>query len=256
MRRVASTAILLRVRIGRQPACTAGRARRRPPQPRAAAPIDLTGYWVSLVTEDWRYRMATPPKGDYAGVPLNLAGRQAAAAWDPARATAADERCKPFGAGGIMRMPARLHITWSCRRHPDDRDRRRHADAGCCRSAARVGRAGDWQGISVATWDRSETVMGRGGFFPGAATRGGSLKVVTTSMKPGYLTQERRAIQRATPSSPSISIGSTFPTAIRCSSSSTEIVDPTYLCAAVLDEHAFQEAERRLRLESDAVRLR
>ena len=25
--------------------------------PRDLAPLDLTGYWVSVVTEDWRYRM-------------------------------------------------------------------------------------------------------------------------------------------------------------------------------------------------------
>src|SRR5262249_2922572 len=35
-----------------------------PPTPKAGAPIDLTGYWVSVVSEDWRYRMVTPPKGD------------------------------------------------------------------------------------------------------------------------------------------------------------------------------------------------
>jgi len=56
-----------------------------PPTPRAQAAFDPTGYWVSLVNEDWRYRMATPPKGDFAGVPLNGAGRQAANAWDAAK---------------------------------------------------------------------------------------------------------------------------------------------------------------------------
>src|SRR4030095_16954496 len=35
---------------------------------RPGAPIDLTGYWVSIVTEDWRFRMVTPPKGDYDSV--------------------------------------------------------------------------------------------------------------------------------------------------------------------------------------------
>ena len=49
-----------------------------PPTARAAAPIDLTGYWVSVVTEDWRWRMVTPQKGDYSSVPLNAAGRQLA----------------------------------------------------------------------------------------------------------------------------------------------------------------------------------
>ena len=37
---------------------------------------------------------------------------------------------------------------------------------------------------------------------------------------------------------------------------STEIVDPTYLATAVLDEHAFQEAERRVGMESDAMLAR
>ena len=35
-----------------------------PPNGQAGAAIDLTGYWVSVVTEDWRYRMVTPPKGE------------------------------------------------------------------------------------------------------------------------------------------------------------------------------------------------
>ena len=57
----------------------------QPPQtPRAAAPIDLTGYWVSVVTEDWRFRMVTPPKGDFASVPLNPEGTRVGNLWDPA----------------------------------------------------------------------------------------------------------------------------------------------------------------------------
>ena len=40
-----------------------------PPTPRATAPLELTGYWVSVVTEDWRWRMMTPAKGDAPGVP-------------------------------------------------------------------------------------------------------------------------------------------------------------------------------------------
>src|SRR6266545_7667896 len=80
--------------------------------PRAAAPVDLTGYWVSLVTEDWRFRMFTPPKGDFTAVPLNPEGRKAAQAWDPAKDAASGESYRAYGAGGIMRMPGRLHITW------------------------------------------------------------------------------------------------------------------------------------------------
>ena len=58
---------------------------RAPQTPKAAAPIDLTGYWVSVVTEDWRWRMVTPKKGDYASVPLNPEGRKVADAWDPTK---------------------------------------------------------------------------------------------------------------------------------------------------------------------------
>src|SRR5207237_4690964 len=82
-----------------------------PASARAAAPVDLTGYWVSIVTEDWRYRMVTPVKGDYPSIPLNPEGRKVADAWDPAKETA-DDRCKAYGAGNIMRVPERLHITW------------------------------------------------------------------------------------------------------------------------------------------------
>src|ERR1051326_5188144 len=76
-----------------------------PPSPRAAARIDITGYWVSLVTEDWRYRQFTPPKGDYESVPLNADGKKLADAWDPAKDEAAGEQCKAYGAA------ARIDIT-------------------------------------------------------------------------------------------------------------------------------------------------
>ena len=45
---------------------------------KAAAPIDITGYWVSVVTADWRLRMLTPPKGDYTSLPLNAEARKVA----------------------------------------------------------------------------------------------------------------------------------------------------------------------------------
>jgi hypothetical protein len=43
--------------------------------------IDLTGYWVSIVDEVWRWRMVTPPKGDFASVPLNAEGRRVGNLW-------------------------------------------------------------------------------------------------------------------------------------------------------------------------------
>src|ERR1700680_4383151 len=83
-----------------------------PPSPKDAAPMDLTGYWVSIVTEDWRYRMVTPAKGDYASVPLNAEGRKTADTWDPAKDEASGNQCKSYGAAAIMRVPGRIHVTW------------------------------------------------------------------------------------------------------------------------------------------------
>src|SRR5689334_3078851 len=75
-----------------------GRGQQAPQTPRAAAPVDLTGYWVSIVTEDWRWRMMTPPKGDFASIPTNPAGVQVGQQWDPAKDEAAGEQCKSYGA--------------------------------------------------------------------------------------------------------------------------------------------------------------
>ena len=83
-----------------------------PPTPRAQSPVDLTGQWVSLVTDDWRWRMVTPPKGDVLYLPVNEAGRKMAAHWDPARDAASGEACRAYGAGGILHLPGRLRISW------------------------------------------------------------------------------------------------------------------------------------------------
>src|SRR5581483_117062 len=155
------------------------------------APIDLTGYWVSIITEDWRFRMITPPKGDTEGVPLNQAGQKLAAAWDPAKDEAAGEQCKSFGAPAIMRVPGRFHITWV-----DDNTLKIEADAGKqtrvlhFSSAPPPKEAPSLQGYSSAEWVFAlGGRAGRGGEGqPGAASqRGGSLKVTTTNLKPGYL---------------------------------------------------------------------
>src|SRR6266853_5345755 len=82
-----------------------------PATAKAGAPVDLTGYWVSIVTEDWRYRIRTAPKGDYYSIPLNAAARKVADPWDPTKA-AAENPCLNYGAPTIMRVPGRLHVTW------------------------------------------------------------------------------------------------------------------------------------------------
>jgi hypothetical protein len=175
-----------------------------PVSPRAAAPIDITGYWVSLVTEDWLYRMVTPAKGDTASVPLNNQGKQAANNWDPAKDEAAGEQCKAYGAAAIVRVPGRMHIDWQ-----DDNTLKIDFDAGTQTRLLHFGgtppASGDagYQGYSVASWEG----LGRGGRgvfgLPGGGAgltggpevakggpqpvRPGSLHVVTTRMKPGYL---------------------------------------------------------------------
>jgi len=147
----------------------------------AAAPIDLTGSWVSVVTEDWRWRMVTPPKGDYIGVPLTPQGRKLADSWDLARDNAEGNQCRAFGVGNIMRMPGRVNIAWE-----DPNTLRMDFDAGTQTRRLRFGSspAGEvsWQGSSVATWEI--TSGGRGA--PPGKPRTGDLKVTTTGMRPGY----------------------------------------------------------------------
>jgi len=157
-----------------------------PSSPRAMTPFDLTGYWISIVTEDWRWRMITPAKGDYASVPLNAAAQRAADAWDPAKDEAAGEQCRSYGAAAIMRVPGRLHITWD-----GDAALRIETEAGTQTRLFEFGppspsRSGDgtWQGRSVAQW---ETAGRTGMFGAGPPPKATGLKVITTHLRPGYL---------------------------------------------------------------------
>jgi hypothetical protein len=157
-----------------------------PPTARAASPIDLTGYWVSLVTNEWKWRMLTPQKGDYAVLPINAEARRAADMWDPARDEANGEQCRGYGAAVIMQAPGRLHITWD-----GDDTLKVETDAGTQTRLFRFNRtpppAGPpaWQGHSVAQW---LTARGQGRETRAAgAQRDGALRVVTTRMRPGYL---------------------------------------------------------------------
>jgi hypothetical protein len=157
---------------------------------REGAAIDLTGYWVAIVNEDWRWRMVTPPKGDYASVNIvmNEAARKVADTWDPA----SDGSCKAYGAAGLMRMPTRLHITWE-----GDGVLKIDTDAG--QQTRRL--SFDWskpaaaqrslQGDSFAEWQRPLPPPpgnnGAGLNAVPAERPGGSLRVVTTNLQPGWL---------------------------------------------------------------------
>jgi hypothetical protein len=132
----------------------------------------LTGYWVAIITKDWRFRMVTPRKGDYRAVPMTEQARKVAEAWDPAADEAAGNQCKSYGAAAIMRVPARFHITWQ-----DDNTLRVDSDAGMQTRlfhfhAAPATPPGErtWQGYSSAEWQK-----------PAA------LKVTTTNLRAGYL---------------------------------------------------------------------
>jgi hypothetical protein len=141
-----------------------------PKTPKEAAPIDLTGYWVSIVSEDWRFRMVTPPIGDFPNVPLNPEGVKVGKAWDPVKDEAATDKCKAYGAPNIMRVPGRFHVTWM-----DDRTLKLETDAGNQTRLFHFGAPpavlgpAQRQGYSTARWE------------------GRALNVATNNLLPGYL---------------------------------------------------------------------
>jgi hypothetical protein len=176
---------------------------------------DFTGYWVSVVTEDWRWRMVVPDKGDYVTIPLNADGRKVADAWDPAKDQSAGNQCRAYGAAAIMDVPGRLHIYWQ-----DDNTLRIDTDSGTQTRLLHFGgsatesKAPDWQGYSAARWGDDEPIvqriagggpLGQGGPEYEADVAGGFdgtqgerakapkpparsyLHVTTTHMRPGYL---------------------------------------------------------------------
>jgi len=150
-----------------------------PATARAAAALDLTGYWVSVITEDWKFRMVTPKKGVFDSLNLNAEGRKAGEAWDPARDEAAGEQCKAYTAANVMRIPGRLHITWQ-----GDSALRIDTDAGTQTrllqfTGTPAPAAPSWQGQSTAQWQYAST--------PRGAPRRGNLKVVTTNLRAGYV---------------------------------------------------------------------
>jgi len=165
-----------------------------PPRPaRDTAQVDLTGYWVALVTEDWLWRMITAPRGDATSVPLSFQGQQAAGRWDREADEANGEACRPFGAAGLMRMPLRLHISWE-----DENTLKIETDAGQQTRLFYFGNAPatserSWQGVTNAEWtkpvggfDLRAVISGRVAPAPSGPPMG-SLRAVTTNLRAGYL---------------------------------------------------------------------
>jgi hypothetical protein len=220
-----------------------------------SAPVDLTGYWVSVVSEDWRHRMMTPRPGDFESIPLNGEGRTAANAWDLDRDNAEGLECKAFGVGGLIRQPGRIHITWA-----DAETLQLDFDAGTQTRllhfdpSAAVPDALTWQGHSVAEWEAPPGGRGggvraqignstgpiapggggrgtRGGPAPeiGSLTDGGSLRVVTREFREGYLRKngvpysENASITEYYHRLPRLASGDTWMLVV------TVIEDPAYL---------------------------
>ena len=170
-----------------------------PPNAKAAAPVDFTGQWVSVVTEDWRWRMVTPAKGDFTSIPLNEAGQKIGDAWDPAKDEAAGLQCKAYAAPYILRMPERLRISWA-----DDDTLKLETDTGMQTRMFYFkepkSKGGDWQGVSRASWELTTgynfmSVMGTDDTRQSGRQAAGqrvrkptsSLVVVTTNIRPGYI---------------------------------------------------------------------
>lgn len=116
---------------------------------------DLTGYWVSLVTEQWHLRMTVPPKGQLSMLPLNDAARGRAAEWDPSADVAAGRECASYGAPAIMRVPGRLRFRWV-----DDETLQIDIDSGTQTRLLHFGATArdatpepSWQGHSIAAWE-------------------------------------------------------------------------------------------------------
>ena len=194
--------------FAQQPAAPAG-------LPQRFAPIDLTGTWVTVVTEDWAVRMITPPKGDFESLPLTPSAREAANRVDMAQVEAAGRACEAYGAPTIMREPGRLRIAWQ-----DANTLKIDADAGqqtrLLQFAAPDTLPGpSRQGLSIAEWQYAGGFdprraaeappagargggVGGGGIGGGGIGRGrggatsptpvgGRLKVITSRLAPGFL---------------------------------------------------------------------
>jgi hypothetical protein len=163
-----------------------------PPIPgRAGAPVDLTGTWVSVVSEDWRWRMTTPLKGDAASIPYKPAARRLIDAWDPEKDTVSGLQCKAYGAPAIMRLPGRVRISWQ-----DENTLKIELDQGHQTRLFHFGSrpsqapAPSWQGYSTARWEPAAVPLGNGlpvGISPRFSARSRSLEVATADLREGYL---------------------------------------------------------------------
>ena len=201
-----------------------------PPTPRASAPADFSGYWVSVITEDWKFRMVTPKKGVYETLTLNAEGRKVGDAFDPVRDEAAGDQCKAYGAANIMRLPGRLRVSWA-----DDATLKIETDAGTQTRLLRFGAGAptgepSWQGWSAAEWVNA----GRRG---GVAV--GTLKVVTTNLKAGYIRKNGAPYSDKTRVTEYFDLN-TAPNGDRWLTVTTKVEDPVYFTRPLLTSSDFK----------------
>ena len=203
-----------------------------PPSGGARRGRDLTGYW-SVGVEDWKDRMVTPKKGVYDTLTLNPEGRRVGDAWDPAKDEAAGEQCRAYGAANIMRLPGRLHITWQ-----DANTLKVETDTGTQTRLFQFGAPPapgepSWQGQSVAQWEMAAGARG-------GAARGGSLKVVTTNLRPGYVRKNGAPYSAKAVVNEHFDIN-TMPNNDQWLTVTTEVLDPVYFTRHYAHHHRLQE---------------
>lgn len=216
-------------------------AAKAPPTPRAQAPIDATGYWVSLITQNWQYRMVVPGRGEYADIPLNDTAKKFADAWNAAADTAAGKACEAYGAAVLMRNPERLHIVWQ-----DDQTLRVDTDAGMQTRLLHFGpvaaqEAASLQGHSSAHW-QIDSVMNTFGAPEGRgdASHYGSLIVHTDHLLAGLLRKNGVPYGADTTVDEIWDLRSLSPTD-QWLTVSTKVDDPQYLFRPYVYDSIFQK---------------
>jgi hypothetical protein len=186
-----------------------------------------------VITEDWKLRMVTPKKGVYDTLTLNAEGRRVGDTWDPARDEAGGEQCRAYGAANIMRLPGRLRIGWA-----DDATLQIETDAGSqtrllrfAASAATAPGEPTWQGVSAAEWVYAG---GRRG-----DVRAGSLKVITTNLRAGYVRKNGAPYSDKTRVTEYFDLN-TAPNGDRWLTVTTKVEDPVYFTRPYLTSSDFK----------------
>jgi hypothetical protein len=144
----------------------------------AFAQIDLVGEWAPQFHEDQPERLGGPDVGDFAGLPLNEAGRMKADSWNADVLSQPERQCIPHPSDYSPRGPAalqiwkevdpasrqvialRTHIQWQAPERWIWMDGRSHPDEFAAHT---------WQGFSTGEWI------------------GQVLKVRTTHLKMGWI---------------------------------------------------------------------